>query len=262
MRSLNNPSARLEARIALPLRFFLPARFDVRLVVPASKELANVLGVVAFVEADALLLAGGWLRAINGNAVEGRLQEFDVVRVSTAHLNAQRNASSIGEHRSLRSQLTSIRRVFPGFFPLPEATSSSLRPRFANSTGCLVLRRTPATPPSTTCGRRRPPSIPGSNGAACSPNHTRVVLISTGSPCAIRRKCRLRPFSSQHAADRLYGSSDSEATTAASDAKVHREEAKNTASMFSPLKTPPCKRKMSDRSLSVRRLVAISSVIG
>ena len=229
---------------------------------PAPKELANILRVVAFVEADMLLLAARWLRALDRNAVEGRLQEFDVVRVSATHLDAQWNAVPVGEHRPLRPQLASIRRVFPGFFPLPEAIWSSLRPRFANSIGCLVVLRTPAAPPSTNCGRRRPSSIPGSNDARYSPNYIRVALPSTGSRCVIRRKCRLQRFSSRHAVDHLYGSCDSEATTAASGAKVHREEAKRNDSVFSPLEIPPCKHKMSDRSLSVRRPVAISSVIG
>ena len=55
---------------------------------PPSKELANVLRVVAFVETDVLLLAVGRLRTFDRKTVEGRLQEFDVVRVSAAHLDA------------------------------------------------------------------------------------------------------------------------------------------------------------------------------
>ncbi len=101
---------------------------------PASEKLANVFRVVAFVEADVLVAAVRGLRALDRNGIERRLKKLDVVRVGAAHLNAQRHAVSVGEHRPLGSQFTAIGRVFPGFFPHPEATWSSLRPRFANST--------------------------------------------------------------------------------------------------------------------------------
>ncbi len=168
---------------------------------PTPKKLANVFRVVTLVQADVLASAGSWLRAFNRKAIKGCFKKFNVVRVSAAYFDAQRHAVAIGEHRLLGSQFAMICRVFPGFFPHPEAIWSSLRPRFANSIGCLLVRRTPAARLSIIYGRRQVPSIPGSDGARCSPNHTRAALLSTGSLCATRRKFRWQPFSSRHAAD-------------------------------------------------------------
>ena len=262
MRSLNNPSPCFETRIRFPLCFFLSTRFDVRVVVPALKKPTNVFRIVAFVETGVLGFAACWSRAFDRNAVEGRLKKLDVVRIGAAHLNAQRHAASIGEHRPFGSQFATIGRVFAGFFPLPEATWSSLRPHFANSTGCLFVCRTLGARPSTTCERRRPPSIPGSNDARCSPTQTPLALLSTGSPFAIHRKYRWRRFSSRRAAGHLYDSCDSAATTAGAAAKIHRAKAKRNASVCLPLDTPPCKEKTCDQIHSLRRHVVICSVLG
>ena len=105
------------------------------------EKLTNIFRVVAFVETDVLVSTSGRLRAFDGNAIEGCLKKFDVVRVGAAYFNAQWHTVAIGEHGSLGAQFPAISRVFTGFFPHPEATSSSLRPRFANSTGCLGVRR-------------------------------------------------------------------------------------------------------------------------
>jgi len=124
-----------------------------------------------------------WLRAFHWDAIEGCLKQFDVVGVGAAYLDAQRHAVSIGEHRPLGSQFTTIGRVFSGFFPRPEAIWSSLRPRFANSTGSLLARRIQAEPPSTACGKHLPFPTLGSNGAGYSPNHTpRTILFGRRLP--------------------------------------------------------------------------------
>jgi len=229
---------------------------------PTPQKLAYVPGVVAFVETDVLMSAAGGLGTLDRNAVESRVKKFDVVRVRAAYLYAQRHAATIGEHRSFGSQLAAIGRVFPGFFPRPEATWSSLRPRFANSTECLSVRRTPTTRLSTICGRRLLPSILESNDAKCCRTQTLLAPPSTGNPFAIHRRYRRQPSSSRYAADRPWNSSDSVATTNSSAAKVHREDTRHTASIVLPLETPPCWHKMSDKSLSVRRREVNSSVLG
>ncbi len=229
---------------------------------PTAKKFANVFGIVAFVETDVLLLAAGRLRAFDRNAVEGGWQEFDVVRVRAAYLNAQGNATSVSEQRPLDSQFATIGRVFPGFFPHPEATLSSLRPHSASSTRCLLARRTPATLPSTACGIRPRRPIVESNDVTCCPKQTRVALLSIGSPCATRKRFHGPLFSNQIVAGRPGRSFDGGATTVASVSKVHRVDTKRSASVISPSATPPCKNKMSDMSLSVRRAVVSCSVSG
>lgn len=77
------------------------------------------------------------LGALNRNAVESLCEQFYIVGVGTADFDTQRNTTGISENRPLGTQLAAIGRVFAGFFPRPEAISSSLRPRFANSTECL-----------------------------------------------------------------------------------------------------------------------------
>ena len=92
MRSFNNPSPCFKARIGFPLCCFLPPRFDMRSVVSTTEKLANVLGVVPFVETDVVAAAAGWLRTFDRNAVEGRFEKSDVVRISAAYFNPQRHA--------------------------------------------------------------------------------------------------------------------------------------------------------------------------
>lgn len=262
MRALNYPSSCLEARILLPLHYFLSAGLDVRPIMPPLKKLANVLRVVAFIEADVLTSATGRLRPVDRNAVEGFLQKFNVVRIRAAHFHAQRHAATIGEQRPLGSEFAPIGRVFPGFFPHPEATWSSLRRRFASSTECLVVRRTQVAPPSTACERRRPPPLVGNNGGGCS--RTRILLEppSTDSRSATHRRCRWQPFSNHNEVALPGGSLGNAATTAASVAKVHPGDAKRTASVSLPLESPPCWHKMSEKSLFVRSRFVKGSVLG
>ena len=104
-----------------------------RLIVSASEELADVVGMIAFVEAD-VLSSSCRLRSMDRNAVEGGFEKFDIVSVGATDLHSQGYAACVSEHRSFGSQLAAIGRIFAGIFPHPEATWSSLRPHFANST--------------------------------------------------------------------------------------------------------------------------------
>lgn len=100
MGSLDDPSPCFEPRILFPLDFFLPAGFDVGLIMPAPEKLTHVLRVVAFVEANMLMPTRCGLGSVNRNAIEGSFQKFDVMRVRAADLHAQRNPTSVGEYRS------------------------------------------------------------------------------------------------------------------------------------------------------------------
>lgn len=253
MRSFHNPSPCFEAPIGFPLRFFLSPRFDVGSIVPATKKRANVLGVVTFVKADVLVSVAGWLWAFNWNAVEGRLKKFHVVRVSAADLDTQRYSATISKHRAFGSKLAAIGWVFAGFFPRPAVTWSSLRQRFANSTGCLLVRRSPTARPSTTCERRLLPAILESNDASCYRNRTLGALLSIGNRCARRKRCHPQFFSTQYVVDHPWGSSCNAVAAVPTGARVHPGDAKRIASVLLPLETPPCWHKMSDKSLSVRR---------
>ena len=88
MGSLDNPSPCFEPRILFPLDFFLTAGFDVGLIVPAFEKLTNVFRVVAFVEADMLMPTRCGLESVNGNAIEGSFQKFNVMGVRAADFHA------------------------------------------------------------------------------------------------------------------------------------------------------------------------------
>ena len=133
----DDPATGLEVRIVLPLLFFLAAGFDVRLVVASLEKLLHVLRMVTLVQADVLATTRRGFRPGDWDAVESRLKKFDVVSVGAADFNSQRDTATVSENRPLGSQLATISRVFARIFPHPEATWSSLRPHFANSTGCL-----------------------------------------------------------------------------------------------------------------------------
>jgi hypothetical protein len=241
MRSLNDPSSCFESRILFPLHFFLPARFYVRSIMPTLEKLANVFRIVAFVQADMLMATPGGLGSGERDAVESRLKKLDVVRVRAAHLHAQRGTTSVGQYRSFCSQLAAIGRVFASIFPHPEAIWSSLRQRFANSTGCLEARRTPGAMLSTVGERHPRRSTAENNDGVCFPNHTRGELLSTGNPCEARRKYLEPQFADQPAVGPLGDFDDSGEVKLASVAKVPREDARNNViSVSSPLKTPPC----------------------
>jgi hypothetical protein len=262
MRSLHHPSSCFESRILFPLHDFLATRFDVRRVVSTLEKLTHVFRVVTFVETDVLMPTGSRLRARNRHAVESCLQKLDVMRVGTAHLHTQGDAATVGEYRSLRSQLAAISRVFACIFPRPEAIWSSLRQRFANSTQSLLARRTPADIVSTTCETHPLQSTVGNNDATYFPNHTLGEPLSTSNRFAIRRKCpgqRLLDQPEGVRPDRFF---DNEAARAASAAKVLRGDARNNViSVSSPLDTPPC-RRLRDKLPSVRRWYYDGSVVG
>jgi hypothetical protein len=246
MRPLNHPSPCLESRILFPLHFFLPTRFDVRLVVSMLKKIANVFRVVAFIEADMLMPMRGGLRSVNWGTVKSSLQQLDVVRVSTTHLHTQRHTTSVGEYRSLGAQFTTIGRVFSCIFPHPEAIWSSLRPRFANSIGCLLARHTPRARLSTACETRPLQSIAGSSGVKYFLIRIHGEPLSTARQYATHRRCLERPFSDRPEGDPLSRWNDSVAAKAASAATVLQGDAKrNVISVSLPLRTPPC-WQMSD----------------
>lgn len=242
MRSLHHPSSCFESRVLLPLHFFLAARFDVRPIVATLEKLTHVRGVVSFVETDVLMSTRGGLRPVDGHAIESGLDKLDVVRVRAADFDAQRNAASVGEHRAFRTQLTAIGGVLARIFPHPEAIWSSLRQRFANSTGCPSAHRIPASISSTTCGRRLLRSTAGSNDVGCCPSRIPEARLSTGNLFAGRKRF-LEPLSSNRlAVDPLWGCLNTAVAVARSAAKAPREVAKNyvISVLLSPLKTPPC----------------------
>jgi hypothetical protein len=66
----------------------------VGLVVSPEKKFANLLGIIAFIQAN-MLMPIGWLRATDGLALEGGFEKFNVVGVGATDRDTQRDAASI-----------------------------------------------------------------------------------------------------------------------------------------------------------------------
>src|SRR5207244_6583639 len=109
------------------------AAANVRLVAAAPRDGQRRLPEVTRVEAQMVRGAAAGARPRHRNRTQRGLQKFLVVRVGTRDGNAQRNAAPVRKHRTLHAKLTAIGRVFAGFFPRPEATSSSPRPPLATA---------------------------------------------------------------------------------------------------------------------------------
>ena len=87
MGSFDDPSSSFEAGVVLYLQRLFATGFDVRLVVPPPEKLADVFGVIAFVEAD-ILSSGCRLRTMDRNTVESGFEKFDIVSVGTTDFDS------------------------------------------------------------------------------------------------------------------------------------------------------------------------------
>jgi len=72
-----------------------------RLIVPTPQEVANVLGVIAFVEANILMTFRRRLWAFYRDAVKSLFDKLDVVCVGTADFNTQWDTTRISKNGSL-----------------------------------------------------------------------------------------------------------------------------------------------------------------
>lgn len=155
--------------------------------------------------------------------------------------DAQRDATGIGEHRTLGSKLTAIGGILARIFPHPEATWSSLRPHFANSIEWISTGRTPEAKPSKACGRRQLSSIPESSDGSCYPSRTLEVRRSTDNRFARHRKCPPQSFVNQHVDDLPSSASGTEEAKLPCESKVPPGESKPVPlRMHSTSHQPPC----------------------
>src|SRR3954452_25224768 len=119
---LDDPSSGAPARVADLLGELLAARADVRLEALLDRELADLVIVVAAVEAPALRRLLGRDRAGDRRRPKRRLQQLHVVAVGTAVGDADRDARALGEDRTLRPLLA----LSVGFRPVAGPPSGAL----------------------------------------------------------------------------------------------------------------------------------------
>lgn len=192
VKPFNNPASCTVAASAFG-DLFLTTGFDVWSITASAGFTTYCLGVESFVAAKMLTAAGSRTRATNRKTVKRGVEKFLVVNICAFDGQAQRHAPAICQHRPLDTQFTSIRRVFPGFFPRPREPWSSSRRDFATSTGCLGDGRNAASNTSTTGGTRRVLPTLESNCARRCRNRIHPARPSIDSRYAICRKCHRQP---------------------------------------------------------------------
>jgi len=199
MRTFDHPASR-----AFPFasRFLLfAAARGVEHVSAPSSEALDGLAVIALVQAEVLWTAKSAARAAERDSGESGLSEPLIVDVGTRDGNGQWYAPSIGENRSLDTELTAICRVFAGLFPPRAALSSSHHPYSASPTRCLSGDRTRVGTPSRDDETPRASSILESSDALCSPNQNWTATPSIGNQYATRKRFRRQPLADRRAAD-------------------------------------------------------------
>ena len=132
---LNDPASGAAAMQTLR-GLFVATRLDVWRVASSAGFTADDVRVEPLVAAKMLRAARSWARTTKRNAVERREEKFLIVAICAVNRQAQRHATTVGQHRSLDARLAPIRRVWPGFFPRPREPWWSRRPGFATSIGC------------------------------------------------------------------------------------------------------------------------------
>jgi hypothetical protein len=205
LRPLIYPPTCLGSRVPAFFLHFVAARLDVPLVVTTLQPSAEVRCIVCLVGAQMLGPSRRWLRPMDRHVVHGRQGQLQIVLVRRPDCQAQNDAAAIGEHRPLHSQLASIGRIGPGFFPLPVVLWSSSCRVSATARRCVCGDRIRPNPVSKVCGTRPAHTMIESNDADCCPSRIPSARPSKGSRFASHSKCRPRrdagPRAAVHPAD-------------------------------------------------------------
>src|SRR5579862_2575869 len=117
MRPFYYPPARFGASVAFKFLCFLAAATNVRRKPKLLGDFSDLIIVIAFIHAHALLICRCWVGAFYRNALDGSLNHFHVVTVSSVHCHAYWNSLSLHQQASLDALLGAICWVFPCLFP-------------------------------------------------------------------------------------------------------------------------------------------------
>src|SRR5579872_1062065 len=195
VRSFHNPSARFTPFASRHCGTLAFAR-NVRDVLSTLSGAPYRLRVVPLIRAKMLLVAPFRRWTFYGDAFECCCDQLLIVHIRTRDGHSDGNPRAVCQHRALDTQLASICRVFPGFFPHPVAPWSSPRLNSATSSRFPSTRHTPPRHAATAFRTRRVEPIPeNTRGGRCS---TRTVRAShsTGNLYATRREYQSSPFAS------------------------------------------------------------------
>ena len=239
MRSLDNPASRFLPCSTSTLLFATAT--DVRYVTATFHRDGRLFAKVPFVEAQMLTPAtsGG---TSNGHRLKSLLQKALVVSISAVNGDTHGNAACVGQDRSLDAKLTSIGRVFPGFFPLRAATSLSRRPKIAIAMRSLGTDRISRETASRTGEKCQVVSTLGNSDEPYWDFQIVGGAPSIGSPCARDNKCRWRRHVDSRGVGppwKLWSTLEAMAQAAARVLRASEQTCPANRSAY----TPPCKQR-------------------
>jgi len=236
------------------------ARYVRRIAAPANLAV-NRLASITFVETEMLRFARRGLGTRDGDCIQRLGDQLLVRHIGAVDGDGQRDATAIDERRAFDSQLASIGRVFPGFFPHPAVTWSSPRPCSAISSRSHSGRRIRSVPDSIAprrCSTR--PTLGNNRGSRC-PNRTGSASPSTGNPFV-----KHTGFRSPHSAwasevGRPWDCVGRLGEIIQFAPRDHRKPGETLTTIVRPL-APPCRSRSNFLNLHYGCLQPAGSVIG
>src|SRR5438128_6823461 len=170
VRPFYHPAARFGAGISFEFLGFLAASANVSRETKLLNDFSNLIKVITFIHAHALLFSRCRLRGLDRHALDGGLDHFHIVAVGAVHGHAHRNPFGLDQQAAFDALLGAIGGVFPGLFPPRGELWSCSRPCSTTTSRCLGVHRRPANWPSTWSERRRLGAILGNGRAPWSPD--------------------------------------------------------------------------------------------
>src|SRR5215203_4755001 len=260
MGAFDFPATRLTTAMR-GLGSFVDLAGDVRRVAPLTNLAIDRLACVSFVETEILRCLRSWLRALDGDSIQGFGDKLLVRHIGAIDGDGQGDATAIDQCRALHAQFAAIGRVFAGFFPHPAAIWSSPRPYFATSSRSPSTRRTrPKRIPTTPGTRPIQPTLGSSRESRC-PTRTAWASPSIGNRWLAHTRCRLPRFASVSAGVHPWGSACKWEGTDRCVPKARRKS-RETLTMSCRPYAPPCRLSNPLLNLHYGCLQPNGSVIG
>src|SRR5512143_948932 len=172
--ALYHPPTRFLAGLARHRLSFHATRANVSREAKLLQDGADLIVVIALVQAQALRLFCRWFRPLDQNALESCPHPFHLVAVRARYPHADRDALSLRQETAFDTLLAALRRIRSGLFP-PQGGLYSWRHPYSTMTNrCLATHRTVRHPPARGSQTRPPRPTPGSDRALWTWHRVRV----------------------------------------------------------------------------------------
>jgi hypothetical protein len=202
MRPLHDPPPRPEPGVLLQRFGLFPPRSDVCGEPKFGEQAADLVIIIACVQAHPLGRGRGRCRPLDGDTLKSLPHPLEVMPMSPLHRKANGHAAARGEDAALGPDFPAIGRLLADLFPPQGGLWSWRHPSRAMPSPSLSRPHRPPGDSSTALGRRQPPSTLGRGdgrnyGSRCPSPATH----STGSQGGARRKWPPSPAEPRHGAD-------------------------------------------------------------